>query len=88
MGHIGGTRKPQTHRQTDTEFLRCTEILSDLIIGGPSVPKRAATTAAVLGLGIICAIISSGINTYIYIYIGYFYFPLYFSLKVTEKAKY
>ena len=35
MGHIGGTRKPQTHRhthrQTDREFLRCTEILSDLI---------------------------------------------------------
>ena len=30
------------------------------------MPKRAATTAAVLGLGIICAIISSGINIYIY----------------------
>ena len=34
MGHIGGTRKPQTQTKTDRHtyrgFLKCTEILSDL----------------------------------------------------------
>ena len=43
MGHIGGTRKPQTNTQTDTEFLRCTEILSDLIKTGLGKPMMLHT---------------------------------------------